>query len=111
MSRFYDMQIMIKKFNKDRIRQITEACIDEWPFEDLDVQQMDTNPVLIGYAESNLSGGESEEQFADRLAAAVWKANKGYCHVTVNALCLEYLPYELHERSYEHYLIWVKKAA
>ena len=47
-------------------------------------------------AQGNLCGGESEEEFTERLSLAVWRANGGYCSVTVDATYLENLPYETH---------------
>jgi len=53
-------------------------------------------------ARGNLCGGESEEEFADRLAAAIWRANScAYCKVEVRATFLEDVPYETHVRDRE----------
>ena len=40
--------------------------------------------------------GRSEEQFTERLSVAIWRANGGYCRVSVDATYLENLPYETH---------------
>ena len=111
MSRFYNIQLNIKGFDMDRVSQITTACKDEWSFEDMDIHQMDTDPVMIGDAEGNLCSGETEDEFADRISAAIWKANNGFCPITVRAMYLEDLPYEIHERVHKHYQRWLKKAA
>lgn len=111
MSRFYNMQIQISKFNKNRIKQITEACADEWSFDELDIYKAKTNSILSGEAEGYLGGGETEEEFTDRISEAIWKANKGYCPVSVTATYLEDMPYEIHERLYDDYRKWKKKAA
>ena len=47
-------------------------------------------------AQGNLSGGESEEAFTERLSLAIWRANDKFCHVTVDTTYLENLPYETH---------------
>jgi hypothetical protein len=104
------MQVTVKGFDMDKIDEITEACKEEWDFEDLVLSHMDSDPVLIGDAEGNLCAGETEEQFTDRIAAAIWKAN-GYCPVTVRAVYLENLPCEIHERTHKHYQRWLKKEA
>ena len=111
MSRSYDMQVIVKKFDMDRINEIKEACKNEWSFEDMDIYQMDADPMIIGNAEDNLCSGETEDEFADRISAAIWKANNGYCPITVRAMYLEDLPYEIHERVHKHYQRWLKKAA
>lgn len=111
MSRYYNMRVKIQKFDKSRHRKINEACAEEWPFDGLDSYEIDDGTVLMGDAEGNLGGGETEEDFADRIAGAVWKANQGYCQVNVIATYLEDLPYEIHERRYQDYRKWKKKAA
>ncbi len=41
-----------------------------------------------------LTGGESEEEFAERVARAVVKANGGPCEVEITATYLEDIPTE-----------------
>jgi len=65
-------------------------------------------PVLRATARDNLCGGESEEEFADRLAGTIWKANGAYCEVTVYATYLESLPCETHVCGKSHYEKWDK---
>ena len=55
-------------------------------------------------AQHSLSGGESEEEFTERLSLAIWRANGKFCDVSVDATFLEDLPYEIHtldENDYE----------
>ena len=47
-------------------------------------------------AQHSLCGGETEEEFTERLSVAIWRANGGFCEVVVNATYLEELPYEIH---------------
>lgn len=111
MSRFYSMRVKIDKFDKNKRKQITKACADEWPFTDLDIFKADTDSILSGEAEGSLGGGETEEDFTDRIAGSIWKANQAYCPVTVTATYLEDLPYEIHERLYNDYRRIMKKKA
>jgi len=54
-------------------------------------------------AEHSLAGGESEEEFTERLAVAIWRANGGFCEVVVSATFLENLPYEIHMLDEDDY--------
>lgn len=108
------MILKIKAFESSRQKSIEKACCEEWPFEPeaFSVEKNGDNlPVLTARAADRLCGGETEEDFADRIADAVWKANQGYAEVNVIATYLEDLPYEIHERRYQDYMKWKKKAA
>ena len=100
MSRSYEMTVEIKDYKTNRLKKIIRACREEWNFAPDDFIRERTNPVakhydkVIATAEGNLCGGETEHEFADRLAQAIWKANGGYCHVAVRAMNLENMPYE-----------------
>ena len=92
MSRHYEMSIEITRHRPERADAIREAAIGEWEF----VDWYDQDDTLRASAEGNLCGGESEEEFTERLSVAIWRANGAYCDVTVNATYLESLPYETH---------------
>jgi hypothetical protein len=93
MSRSYEMAVTITGFNKSRLNKIKKACLAEWPFE-LDEFSVDTKKVrtLTGKGIDFLCGGENEDEFSDRLAKAVWKANGSYCEVEVEASYLDAAP-------------------
>ena len=76
--------------NPDRFDAVKAAASAEWGFEDWD----EFKGTLTASADDTLGGGESEEEFAARLAKAVWTANGGPCEVEVRATYLEDLPYE-----------------
>jgi hypothetical protein len=65
----------------------------EWPFSSW-WSSGDGN--IQASASDWLCGGESEEQFTERLSVAIWRANGSFCEVVVNATYLEELPYETH---------------
>jgi hypothetical protein len=92
MSRAYSMTVTIDKYNKKKEAAITSAAGEEWPFEDW----TGYDGKLVCAAEAQLCGGESEEEFAERLAKAIWRANGKFCEVEVNATYLDDLPYEIH---------------
>lgn len=106
MSRSYEMRVQVTDFKKSRLNRIEKACIEEWSFDSETFSvEVDSKNVrtLTGNGTDSLCGGESEEEFADRLARAVWKANGSYCEVEVQALYLEELPYEQHVREENDY--------
>jgi hypothetical protein len=102
MSRYYGMQITIEGYVTTRREEIINAASAEWSFGDWNVE----NEALGAYGQDNLCGGETEEEFTDRIAAAVWKANEGYCRVEVRATYLEDLPHDNHERGEDDYARW-----
>jgi len=106
MSRFYGMSIKITEHDKNKVSDILSAIKKEWEVRDeccCNPTDEDCQNFLSAYGESFLSGGESEEEFTDRIALAVWKANGGYCHIQVDATYLESLPYETHLRDDDDY--------
>lgn len=90
MSRFYEMSVTIEDFDKAKRSEIEEAASEEWEFGDFGSNR----DRIFSTGQSNLCGGESEEEFAKRLATAIFKANGKPCEVHVGATCLEDLPTE-----------------
>lgn len=91
MSTAYEMGVTVTHFQLNKLPAIKQAAAEIWPFE----YWFDApNAILRGSGQSYLGGGESEEQFAQRLAAAIWDANRRFCDVEVEAVYLENLPCE-----------------
>mgnify|MGYP001184889729 CR=1 FL=1 len=114
MSRWYEMSVTVAGFNRKRKARIVAECMQEWGFGAEDFAEHgrgspEVKPVLRATARDNLCGGESEEDFADRIAGAIWKANGAYCEVTVHATYLEGLPCGAHVRGKSHYKEWDKE--
>ena len=91
MSRYYGMSVRITGADPGRVDAVKQAAEAQWPFEDW---LLDREGVLTASAEDRLCGGETDEEFAQRLTQAIWAANGGFCHVEVNATYLEDLPCE-----------------
>jgi hypothetical protein len=89
MSRAYDMYLQVAQFQPERREGIKAAAQEIWDFE-----WFCDSPTLEGFGESSLCGGETEDQFAQRLAKGIWAANGSFCEIVVNATCMESLPYE-----------------
>ena len=92
MSRLYEMTVHIMAHDRSREEAIKEAAKEIWNFDNWDFDGTE----LMGWGENSLCGGLTEEQFADRLGPAIWKANGGFCEISVDATYLEDLPYETH---------------
>jgi hypothetical protein len=93
MSRHYEMGVEILGHDPEKESQIKQAAGNEWPFADW---WSSDEGDLQASAESSLSGGETEEEFTERVSVAIWRANGSFCEVVVNATYLEELPYEIH---------------
>jgi hypothetical protein len=100
MSRYYGMAVSISNFDPTKRRPIRKAAKSIWPFTGWDT---DDTGAIRSYGKSQLFGGESEEQFTERLTVAIWKANGGYCEVVVDATYLESLPYDTHSLNEDDY--------
>jgi len=102
MSRHYEMNLDVTNYKIRRLKQIVRACRNEWSFAPDDFDREWADPLakcghrLVANAQGDLCGGETEHEFTERLAQAIWKANGGYCLVEVRATCLEDLPYDRH---------------
>ncbi len=111
MSRYYSMFVRIRDFRAERLDAVKQAAEAEWSFDDW---FLDDDGVLTASADSNLCGGETEEEFAERLTKAIWAANGSFCGVEVNATYLEDLPCETHcldEDDYDQFLSATDKSA
>ena len=100
MSRSYRMQVRVHGFRPDYQAAIQAAAETQWDFD----TWWEYEGWLCSCQDSALSGGETEEQFADELAQTIWRANQAYCRVEVWATYIESLPHETHlrdEASYE----------
>lgn len=106
MSRYFLMSVEVRNANPARVHDIEISAKKEWPFEERNWYEADK--LMTSYSESSLSGGESEDEFADRLTKAIWKANSGYCQVLVYATCLDDLPINLYELKKDDFANWSK---
>jgi len=99
MSRFYEMSVEVSGHDPAKMAQIQEAAEEEWSFDDW----YDSGENLTASGQGNLSGGETEEEFTERLSLAIWRTNGGFCRVSVDATYLENLPYETYELDESDY--------
>ena len=100
MSRSYNMLVRVHDVAPEKVDRVKKAANDEWDFDDWH----EAENILSAYADDYLSGGKTEEEFAEQLAKAIWVANGGYCEVEVVATYLENLPcetYSFYENDFQ----------
>ena len=97
MSRFYEMSVEVSGYVPAKAADIQAAAEEEWPFADWWRAGDDEAATMHASGQSSLCGGETDEEFAERLSLAIWRANGGYCRVSLDATFLENLPYETYE--------------
>jgi len=97
MSRFHEMSVEVSGHDRAKVAEIQAAAEQEWAFDDWWFAGEDDAATMHASGQSSLCGGETEEEFTERLSLAIWRANGGYCRVSVDATYLENLPYETHE--------------
>jgi len=107
MSRFYRMGVVVSGVEPDEAPKIYDALMHEWSFDENDYFYYENDKSIDMCGESNLCGGEDEEEFAQRIAEAVWKAVNRYVEVAVHATYLEDLPYETYCKDEEDYERWM----
>ena len=100
MSRNYDMTVEISGYDPAKVSEIQAAAKEQWPFDDW---WSSDDGDMQSSAQHSLSGGESEEEFTERLGVAIWQANGKFCDVSVDATFLENLPYEVHTLDEDDY--------
>jgi len=93
------MVLNVSGHNQEKSEEIMEAANKHWEFDDWS----NYNNELSASGESSLTGGESEEEFAERITEAIWKANGKFCTVQVDATYLEDLPCETYSFDEEDY--------
>lgn len=108
MSRFYEMTVRFTGHDPVKRDDIEQACAEVWPFEDF-FESADGD--IEATAKDYLCGGESDREFTDRIAKAIWTANGKFCKVEVVSVYLEDLPSELHLRDEADYKNTMGEAA
>jgi hypothetical protein len=99
MSRYYGMNVVIVGQDAGKVEAIKAAAEAEWPFENW----VEGGGQLQAYGENQLCGGVTEEEFAERLTLAIWRANGAFCEVTVHATYMEELPYATYSLDEDDY--------
>jgi hypothetical protein len=104
MSRYYEMSVEVKDYGENKEDVIEKAVEDEWNIEDAFTGSGD---YLLFSGRGNLVG-DSEDEFAQRVRDAVWRANGVYCPVEVRCIYLEDPPCEIYSFDEEDYAAWKK---
>lgn len=101
MSRAYSMNVKVEGVNtKQTAKIIDDVLMMECGAEDCGwVYDHEYNSAF----DMCLCGGESEEQFADRISKSIWKALGKYHPICVTETYLEDLPYEMYSKDEDDY--------
>lgn len=110
MSRLYGMRFDISGYKPEKKIEIQEAINAEWEtdswFDDSEIVvngESEKTDRVFAYGESWLCGGESEEEFSERIAKLVWEINGGYCYIEVSATYMEELPCDTYSFDEERF--------
>jgi len=102
MSRNYKMECNITGYCEEREPHIINAFVDNWAFDDCDIGK----GRLKIWGESCLQGGETEDEFVDRMSYAIWEANEAYCAVEISCIYLDDPPTEVYSLDEDDYAKW-----
>ncbi len=87
MSEIFGVKIEADGLNEGRLAQIREALCNEWDIEEDEIH-FTPRPKYAADMLAVTAGGpcsmETEGEFCERIAAAIWKANGRYCPVRVS---------------------------
>jgi hypothetical protein len=111
MSRLYSMLFHVEQFDPNKVDDIRAAIDGEWGSDENESyleEAIDSRwpERLCVTGDGNLGGGESEEEFTDRVSDVIWAANGGFCTIHVYVTLLEDLLYEIHSREREDFDRW-----
>ena len=119
MSRNFEMTIDVSyavldgEDEEDVKTAVFEALCSQWPFTEIsaydDIEAAEAHSPgkqITCCADGVLSGGESDDEFSDRVSEAVWKALGRAADVCVRSVFLDKLPYEEFIRGEEEYAAW-----
>lgn len=102
MSRAYSFHIEVKGFAEEKSEEIERALKKETGLDGEPLRCFEDTSVIVFAEDGNLCGGETEEEFVDRVTKSAWKANGKFCTVSV---CLTPLDdcnsYALDESDYD----------
>ena len=108
MSRYYQMNIAVDDVSKKEHTTCLGVCIEEWGCDGERVDMWREDFQYFSFTgNGSLSGGESEEEFTDRITHAMWKALGRFISVRIEATYLEDLPCESYELDKSDYELWL----
>lgn len=93
MSRCYQMDLTVRRYNPFCFKKIQKAAKEIFDFE-LEEVKMDDGKHAESTVDGNLCAGETEAEFAKRLKDVIFEANGGPCQITLDAHDLDSTPCE-----------------
>ena len=99
----YNMAVTLIDVKCENVDRVKEAANAEWPWSLSDWYKRSNLTYAI--ADGHFDDSETIDEFAQRLAKAIWIANGGYCAIDVVATELVERPYEMHSFDESDYRI------
>jgi hypothetical protein len=104
MSRYYGMGFIVKNISEDEAAIVEEVIENEWGSLEETGFFDDLQNEWSGYSNGNLTGGESEEEFAARISRAIWEKLGRFVPINIEASYLEDPPTETHFLDEDDYM-------
>ncbi len=114
MSRCFKMRVTVRRYRPERMMDICGALLAQWDFDPSEFPDKGDPPpeALDVTGVDDLGGGMADDEFATRLAQAVWVANGAYCEVEVQSTDLDAAPPStIHGWNEDEYREWLHKQA
>jgi hypothetical protein len=83
----YRVELEITGYEAEKLDEIKAAANEIWDFSEWGALNSDGQVGVYGVGDEWLS--RNEEQLAEELARAIWRANDADCEVVVRMVCLE----------------------
>lgn len=110
------MYIKIEEVNtleKEVVLRIKRALKEEWFHDGLDtIDDITANgekSTIEGSYDGYLCGGESEEEFSERISKAVWDIAGKFVPIDIRATYLEELPFQTYKFDKKYYNLHTEK--
>ena len=108
MSHYYEMGLEVEDVqSQEEATKIAEVFAEQWSDSQTNDFYDTKSKTFECFSENSLCGGETEEDFTQRLSRAIWEALGRYAPISVRATYLEDLPTDFHiadEESYQELL-------
>ena len=100
MSRNYEMIIRVYNVKDEGTKEMIHDVVkEEWSIDD----EYEDTDYYVMRGVGSLCGGETEEEFANKVAMALWEKLEKYHRITVEAVYLDDLPCETYDMGEETY--------
>lgn len=104
MSQTYNMTLIVCGYVSEKVEAIRDEVNGEWEFDSWDkIKRSGEQSQLLGSGVGQLCGGETEQEFVDRMAKAIWRANGAFCEIEIQTVHLDDHLHDCHLVDQEDY--------